>query len=490
MKRIFITLFIVVILLPLKVKANIMCNDGTVSPSCQYCHSGCCSYHGGCASDSSSVNNSSRVYMDDENDYSLIAAIIIMALSLGIPIYASTLGSQDCKRDKYEKRKKELEEKERKKLEEKKETLLNHTINNNDYSMFNNNDELDRRLLNIITSDDLIGLVELKNENIFSLFETIYQNAGFASKLTFDDLVCNLLNRKKIDEFQIRCIEYILKNNYITKYEDIFLLLFEHRHLTIIYYILNNCYNFKYSFNTNSRDIIFRHLLEIDDVKIAERISKKIAFDFQIGLDTLNDNKNQNVRNTYKILSLLYKSNVLSFLYIEKYIDKKIDFSDSDSVLTFVDTIAKVDGLVEENGYYIIFNLIKKPNYELICKILDKYRNIDLNKMLKVAKSKYYGLTPLIYACYRKSGKIVKLLLDYGVDINFADINGNTALEYACLLGYYSIVRTLYENGARLKESKDNKIIENSFTNHDKYFLWKISLINVQKIKELRKKRK
>lgn len=27
---------------------NIICNDGTVSPTCQDCHRGCCSYHGGC----------------------------------------------------------------------------------------------------------------------------------------------------------------------------------------------------------------------------------------------------------------------------------------------------------------------------------------------------------------------------------------------------------------------------------------------------------
>lgn len=30
--------------------ANIMCNDGSISPSCSDCHQGCCSHHGGCAS--------------------------------------------------------------------------------------------------------------------------------------------------------------------------------------------------------------------------------------------------------------------------------------------------------------------------------------------------------------------------------------------------------------------------------------------------------
>jgi hypothetical protein len=27
---------------------NVMCNDGTRSPTCSTCSSGCCSHHGGC----------------------------------------------------------------------------------------------------------------------------------------------------------------------------------------------------------------------------------------------------------------------------------------------------------------------------------------------------------------------------------------------------------------------------------------------------------
>ena len=53
---------LLIILLPLNVKANIMCNDGTASPTCQDCHRGCCSHHGGCASRSSggSYSNNSN----------------------------------------------------------------------------------------------------------------------------------------------------------------------------------------------------------------------------------------------------------------------------------------------------------------------------------------------------------------------------------------------------------------------------------------------
>lgn len=27
---------------------NVICNDGTVSPTCEVCRRGCCSHHGGC----------------------------------------------------------------------------------------------------------------------------------------------------------------------------------------------------------------------------------------------------------------------------------------------------------------------------------------------------------------------------------------------------------------------------------------------------------
>lgn len=47
MKKIIITAFILFII-PITVSANIICNDGTESPTCQNCHTGCCSGHHGC----------------------------------------------------------------------------------------------------------------------------------------------------------------------------------------------------------------------------------------------------------------------------------------------------------------------------------------------------------------------------------------------------------------------------------------------------------
>lgn len=48
-KKIYYFLIILAVVFPISVNANIVCNDGTISPSCVDCHKGCCSNHGGCS---------------------------------------------------------------------------------------------------------------------------------------------------------------------------------------------------------------------------------------------------------------------------------------------------------------------------------------------------------------------------------------------------------------------------------------------------------
>lgn len=60
MKKYFIVFLLSFFLLNIQiVSANIMCNDGSVSPTCSDCHQGCCSWHGGCSSGSSSSGDGS-----------------------------------------------------------------------------------------------------------------------------------------------------------------------------------------------------------------------------------------------------------------------------------------------------------------------------------------------------------------------------------------------------------------------------------------------
>lgn len=63
MKKVLNQFSIAILLLalfPTIVNANIVCNDGTISPSCTDCHRGCCSHHGGCSSASNSSSSSGK----------------------------------------------------------------------------------------------------------------------------------------------------------------------------------------------------------------------------------------------------------------------------------------------------------------------------------------------------------------------------------------------------------------------------------------------
>lgn len=60
-------IIILILIIPLNVKANIMCNDGTTSPTCTDCHRGCCSHHGGCASGGNSNYYSNNNYSNNNS---------------------------------------------------------------------------------------------------------------------------------------------------------------------------------------------------------------------------------------------------------------------------------------------------------------------------------------------------------------------------------------------------------------------------------------
>ncbi len=76
MKRILLIIVACILFFPMIVKANIVCNDGTVSSSCADCHKGCCSRHGGCTdnpnsgSGTGSNNNSYAYYRSNSNSSS------------------------------------------------------------------------------------------------------------------------------------------------------------------------------------------------------------------------------------------------------------------------------------------------------------------------------------------------------------------------------------------------------------------------------------
>ena len=69
MKKVVLKLFIIILIFGYtNVKANIICNDGTESPSCKDCHQGCCSHHNGCSSQISSSYTNENSYNTKSNN--------------------------------------------------------------------------------------------------------------------------------------------------------------------------------------------------------------------------------------------------------------------------------------------------------------------------------------------------------------------------------------------------------------------------------------
>ena len=103
-KKSFITIIFtgVFLLKPSLVFANIMCVDGTESPTCSYCHQGCCSHHGGCASknyyndyEEDSVEEYEDEYDDDTNDESDNGEALIPLLVAGGGLAAAAIYSKN-----------------------------------------------------------------------------------------------------------------------------------------------------------------------------------------------------------------------------------------------------------------------------------------------------------------------------------------------------------------------------------------------------------
>ena len=77
MKKFILSFVLFLLFNPNKVSANVICNDGTTSPTCSVCSQGCCSHHGGCSSgktkrnsvyNSKKTNNYNNEIQDDDDD--------------------------------------------------------------------------------------------------------------------------------------------------------------------------------------------------------------------------------------------------------------------------------------------------------------------------------------------------------------------------------------------------------------------------------------
>lgn len=97
----------------------------------------------------------------------------------------------------------------------------------------------------------------------------------------------------------------------------------------------------------------------------------------------------------------------------------------------------------------MIFELIIKNEKDKLISVLEK-EQVNLNERNK------YGNTPLHVACQEGKADIVKILLDYPLDINAKGIDDYSALHYAVQKRNPEIVKLLLAKNANI-DSQDKE---------------------------------
>jgi hypothetical protein len=463
---------------------NTLCADGTVSScSCDGTNSSSNYY--------SSNNNSSNSYNKDNNSVGIVGVIIGFLIFLG---FAYIIGLASDSHEKHKKirkeRKKAYEQKIKEdhinEIQEQKEEDFEYIIENieNDEEIEEYIDNIDDETITRYTRDDLIEMVNSNSEYIFRFLDMIYENFSKYPYSSVEEAILSnfcfkILNKDKLTSLENKCIKYLLDNEMINSHEYILLEALKKQHTTLIKYLINNCNNkiFEYK-NYGNLEMFFNYLLELNDLNLIKKIAIKKNFKLDYDIKLLKNTSSINEENRYLFFSTLYKNYDYLSISVCNMIEDEIDFKDDNSILSKIDEYSVMTKFLDDNAYYLIYLLIKKNKTAHIEYLLSKSANINLNNRID-------GITPLIYACYRKSYRVVELLLNYGVDVNYSDINGNIALEYACNLENLKICKLLIEKGCLLKDDSNNQCIERAIKRKNVSYLPKLY---ISKLYDLKKK--
>jgi ankyrin repeat protein len=108
------------------------------------------------------------------------------------------------------------------------------------------------------------------------------------------------------------------------------------------------------------------------------------------------------------------------------------------------------------SGYYPLSLATAFSNKEMVSLLLNNKAHVNA-----INSNKYYT-NPLIELSRNGDIEIAKLLLKYGAEINYSDINNDHALNWATLFAKYDLVKYLLDNGADHKiagnDSQDNAL--------------------------------
>jgi ankyrin repeat protein len=209
------------------------------------------------------------------------------------------------------------------------------------------------------------------------------------------------------------------------------------------------------------------------------------------------ENGNHDLKNSENITIFMMASKFGIDKIIMKMINAGIDvnFKDNNSMTALIYAIqscreSTVELLLNSNAKIIqedngvspeLFSACHRANVKIVSMILDAGANINaeyehFGNAFNCALSNYgegeeiaefllkkgvnicnkYETPPLMHASLRGLYKIVKILIEMGVDINSVDNQGKTALMHASKFGNDSIVELLVKNGADVN-IKNNK---------------------------------
>lgn len=213
--------------------------------------------------------------------------------------------------------------------------------------------------------------------------------------------------------------------------------------------------------------IIFALIIS-SSILFAQNINEKILFASARGeIDSLNKylladtiNLNYRYKNGYSALDYAIERNHKSVFkrLIEYYSSvyktpNPTDIKTSKLLLAILESnIKEASKLLEEgadpnnqhiSGYYPISIASRWEEYEIIKLLL--YHGADVNT---VNKNKY-DTTPLIELSRNGNTVIGKLLLSKGAEIDFVDVNNDSAINWATYFGQIEFVKLLLNNGAR-----------------------------------------
>jgi len=123
------------------------------------------------------------------------------------------------------------------------------------------------------------------------------------------------------------------------------------------------------------------------------------------------------------------------------------------------DIIKELSKLYKEELNYKLVNEVKRNEESLVKLILDAGANVN-------AKDYSVGFTPLLWAVNNGFLNLVKLLIEYGADVNYETTNGNTVLIQSIRINNhinsFKITEILLNAGAN--PNKKNKFNQSSLS--------------------------